>query len=100
MSGTKPNEIWGEPEPTWSGRRFGANKMRESRAALSSIDLRRTESKTEALSGEYTMAWCSASQAHVTPLSAAVGRNRMVEVEVVRPEASLSLLSSARDSAK
>ena len=46
------------------------------------------------------MAWCSASQAHVTPLSEAVGRNRMVEVEVMRPEASFSLLSSDRDSVK
>ena len=46
------------------------------------------------------MAWCSASQAHVTPLSAAVGRNRMVEVEVMRPEASFSWSSSARESEK
>ena len=47
--------------------------------------LRSTDSRTDDLRGEYVSAGCSASQAQVMPLSAAEGRNLMVDVDVMRP---------------
>jgi hypothetical protein len=57
------------------------------------LDLRSTDSKTVVLKGGFSKAGCSASQAHVTPLSELVGRNLMVEVVVIRLSGLLSSTS-------
>ena len=61
--------------------------------------LRSTERSTVVLKGGLTRAGWSASHAHVTPLSALVGRNFMLEVVVTRSSAPFSS-TSCRDSAK